>query len=175
MTAIQATTLFLSFLAVAGQVLIVVLLLARLRPTSRIHSLSRAYGMHAAFLIALAATLGSLFFSEIAGYPPCTLCWYQRILMYPLVVLLGMAIFRKEERVIAPYAFVLSAIGALVAGYQYLLQIGVVPSLVCAVGSVSCAKIFLLQFGYLTLPLMSLTAFLLIALLMRGLSQNSHT
>ena len=120
-----------------------------------------------AFIVALTATAGSLFYSEIAGFTPCTLCWYQRILMYPQVFLFGVALWKNEYKT-ADYHIVLSILGALIAGYHYLLQIGVLPELPCsAVGfSVSCAERFTMNLGYITIPLMSLTAFLLIILLM---------
>jgi disulfide bond formation protein DsbB len=115
------------------------------------------------FIVALGAMLGSLFYSEVVGYEPCILCWYQRIFMYPEVVILGTALFKKDSGAII-YSLILSVIGALLAGYHYLLQLGLVSALPCsAVGySVSCSKMFILQFGYITLPLMSLTAFSLI-------------
>lgn len=121
------------------------------------------YGLLFAGLTALVATLGSLFYSEYAGYAPCTFCWYQRIFMYPEVVLLGIAFFKKDKGIIN-YSLVMSCMGALIAGYHYLMQLGIVGAFSCsAVGySLSCSKIFLMEFGYVTLPLMSLTAFLLI-------------
>lgn len=120
-----------------------------------------------AFLVALAATSGSLFYSEIAGYEPCVLCWFQRIFMYPQVVLFAVALFKKDRSII-DYAKALSLIGMVIAGYHYLLQIGLAPSITCgAVGySVSCAKRFVMEFGYITLPMMGLTAFAAIFLLM---------
>lgn len=116
-----------------------------------------------AFLVALIATSGSLFYSEIAGYEPCKLCWFQRIFMYPQVILLGLALWKKDYG-IKFYGIVLSSIGAVIAGYHYLLQLGVAPALPCAaVGySVACSQRFVLQFGYITIPMMALTAFLLI-------------
>ncbi|OGY68707.1 MAG: hypothetical protein A3B94_01990 [Candidatus Jacksonbacteria bacterium RIFCSPHIGHO2_02_FULL_43_10] len=107
--------------------------------------------------------LGSLFYSEIAGYEPCQLCWWQRILMYPQVILLGVA-WLKEDQGIVLYSIALSSLGALIAGYNYLLQIGFVPSIGCsAVGySINCSQRFVMQFGYITIPMMALTAFLLI-------------
>lgn len=116
-----------------------------------------------AFVVALIATSGSLFYSEIAGYEPCKLCWFQRIFMYPQVILLGLALWKKDYG-IKLYGIVLSAIGAVIAGYHYLLQLGVAPALPCAaVGySAACSQRFVLQFGYITIPMMALTAFLLI-------------
>ncbi len=120
-----------------------------------------------AFIVALTATLGSLFFSDVAGYEPCKLCWYQRIFMYPQILLLGFATFKKDKNIIN-YSLILAIPGMLIALYHYLMQLGFAPALSCAaIGySASCSKEFVLQFGYITIPLMSLTAFLLIILLL---------
>jgi disulfide bond formation protein DsbB len=118
------------------------------------------------FLAALLATLGSLIYSDVIGYEPCKLCWYQRIFMYPLVLVLGMALWKKHEW-IKPYGILLSVVGALIAAFHYLGQIGWNPlGLEClAIGySTSCAKNFVLEFGYITIPLMAFSAFVLIAL-----------
>lgn len=116
------------------------------------------------FIVALTATLGSLFYSEIAGFTPCKLCWYQRILMYPQAVMLGIAAARKDRSIIL-YSLALSVIGAIIAGYHYLLQIGAVDEIApcTTVGySVSCTETFTMTYGFITIPFMSLVAFLLI-------------
>lgn len=124
-----------------------------------------------AFLVALTATLGSLFYSEVAGYEPCRLCWYQRILMYPQTLLLGMA-WVKRDRNIRDYCLVLSGLGAALAAYHYSLQLNVISGVSCPVVgySVSCSQRFAMEYGYVTIPLMALTAFLLIVtlLIVRG-------
>lgn len=74
-----------------------------------------------AWAVSVVATLGSLYFSEIKGYEPCELCWYQRILMYPMTVLIGMAVARKDTRM-SLYTAVLSGIGMCVSLYHYCLQ-----------------------------------------------------
>lgn len=119
------------------------------------------------FLVSLVATSGSLFYSEIAGYEPCTLCWYQRILMYPQVLLFGLAL-KKKEKVIIDYVLGLSLVGLAIGIYHYLLQIDLVPSVVCdVVGySASCTQRFEMEYGYITIPMMSLTAFLIITVSM---------
>jgi len=124
------------------------------------------------FIIALSATLGSLFYSEIIGYEPCTLCWFQRIFMYPQVILLGMLLWKKRGAGIVDGSIILSIIGTAIALYHHLLQIGLTPELPCsATGySVSCAERFVMSFGYITIPLMTFTAFVLIALLL-GISK----
>ena len=125
------------------------------------------YALHLAFLQAWTATLGSLYFSEILGLEPCPLCWYQRILMYPLVILFAVAIVRHDKN-ITYYALPLSAIGAVIALYQYLLQmtpLGLSKSLVCS-AFVSCSQIDKIYFGFITIPFLSLMAFLVISILM---------
>ena len=123
--------------------------------------------LYFSFIVALTATLGSLFYSEIAHFEPCKLCWFQRIFMYPLVLLIGMAIYRKDKR-IADYSSAMSLFGAIIASYHYYLQRGGITILPCsAVGySVSCSQNFTMEFGYVTIPIMSLTAFLVIIILM---------
>jgi len=119
------------------------------------------------FVVTLMATLGSLTYSEIIGYEPCKLCWLQRILMYPQVILLGMALLKKDYK-IADYSIVLSILGVLVAGYHYLLQIGVAPAIPCSVigYSASCSQRFVLEYGYVTIPMMALSIFVLMVLLL---------
>jgi disulfide bond formation protein DsbB len=120
-----------------------------------------------AFIIAFIATAGSLFYSEVLGYEPCELCWFQRIFMYPQVLLLGWALVKKEKH-IGAYSILLSIFGAVIAGYNYLLQIGAASSVSCDIAgySVDCSEYFAMNFGYITLPLMSFTAFILIITLL---------
>jgi disulfide bond formation protein DsbB len=132
-----------------------------------------------AFIIALTATLGSLFYSEVAKYTPCMLCWWQRIFMYPQTVLIALGIVKKDKNV-ADYGMGLSAIGALLAGYHYYIQVGGATPLSCdTVGySISCAQKFTTDFGYVTIPAMSLSAFVAIYLLLsisKHAGHSSHT
>lgn len=117
------------------------------------------------FIVALVATSGSLYFSEVAGFAPCILCWYQRILMYPQTVILGVALWRKSKDV-WQYSLPLSLIGLSLAAYHYHLQISPNALAPCAtVGfSVSCSERFFTHYGYITIPWMSLSAFLLITI-----------
>lgn len=160
----------LAVLTIIGQVIFVVVLavLVLERKNSRLQTLRSfisRYALFAAFITALAATLGSLYYSEIARYTPCTLCWYQRIAMYPQVVLLGIAAFWRDRN-IANYNITLSSIGGLVAIFHYREQIAATPLFACsAVGaSVSCTERFTTHFGYITIPLMAATAFAMIIL-----------
>lgn len=174
---IKATTQLLSVLVVTGQViLILVLALVVLKKSDWLMKLISKKAMLFVLIIASIAMLGSLFFSEIAGYEPCKLCWFQRILMYPQVLLLAIALTEKDKRALV-YSAALSLVGALIAGYHYLLQIGAVPPLSCGtVGySVSCSEKFVMNFGYVTIPMMALTAFLLILVFsLIGLSREKN-
>lgn len=115
---------------------------------------------------ALAATAGSLFLSEVLRLPPCILCWYQRILMYPLVVILAVGILLRDRR-LRLYVLPLSVLGLGVAVYHNLLYFGLIPEGLtqCALG-VSCTARQLELFGFVTIPLMSLVAFSVITVAM---------
>lgn len=127
-------------------------------------ALIRANGIMFAWIVSLVATGGSLFLSEVMGYMPCQLCWFQRIFMYPLVLLLGRAAIR-DDRSIAGYALPLSIIGGLFSAYHYAEQ--KVPGLAdfapCKAG-IPCNTDYLDWFGVITIPLMALAAFILITI-----------
>lgn len=115
--------------------------------------------LFAAWLLVATATLGSLFFSEVMKLPPCSLCWYQRVFMFPLAVVLFMGLFPFDPKVVR-YALPLSAAGTVVTLYHVLLQAGIIPESAapCSQG-VSCAEIDLLVFGFVSIPVLSLVAF----------------
>jgi disulfide bond formation protein DsbB len=121
-----------------------------------------------AWLVAVAGTGLSLFYSDIKGFEPCTLCWVQRIFLYPQVILLGLALWKGDHQVGA-YSLGLSVPGALVAGYHYYGQMVDSGVLSCRPGDTisPCAQRFVLEFGYVTIPMMSLTAFVALIALMR--------
>lgn len=126
----------------------------------------RQHSLYLAWLIAVVATLGSLYFSEIRGFIPCEYCWYQRILMYPLSVILGIAAF-FDEHTIRKYVLPLSIVGMCVSTYHYMLQ--KVPGLAelkpCTQG-VPCSAQYINWFGFITIPFLALTAFTLITLIL---------
>jgi len=129
---------------------------------SGVISFLRKYILYIAWVQALVATLGSLYFSEIAHYIPCVLCWYQRILMYPLVVILSVGILRKDKNV-PYYVLPLSVLGLAIAIYHYLLQMDVIPESVApCVAGISCASRLAQWFGFVTIPFLSLIAFAVI-------------
>ncbi len=111
-----------------------------------------------AWLAALLATLGSLYYSEIANFEPCKLCWFQRIAMYPLAVILGVAAFTKDRKVVR-YALPLAGVGALISAYHYLIQH--YPDLDAASCSPfsPCTGTYVWEFGFVSIPLMALVFF----------------
>lgn len=119
---------------------------------------------YVAWFIALAAAAGSLFFSEVMLLPPCVLCWYQRIAMYPLIFVTGTGIILRDARM-KWYALPLALAGLGIAIYHNLLYYGVIPEAIapCTEG-VPCNAIQLELLGFITIPLMGLAAFASIAL-----------
>ena len=113
-------------------------------------------------MVSLVATAGSLFFSEVMELPPCVLCWYQRIAMYPLVLLVGAGIIMRDERW-RIYALPLSLSGLVVSVYHNLLYYGVIPENIapCKQG-ISCTTVQIEWLGFITIPLMALTAFVIV-------------
>jgi disulfide bond formation protein DsbB len=112
-----------------------------------------------AWLVASVSTLGALFFGEVMQVPTCALCWYQRIFMFPLVVILPIGMFPLDRNVVR-YAAPLAALGGLVAAFHVLVVAGVIPEDLkpCTQG-VPCAEQVVQWFGFVTIPLMSLVAF----------------
>jgi disulfide bond formation protein DsbB len=172
---VKNITFMLSFLTAIGQIFLVVSVLYFLIKKNQ-PEFFKKNALWFSFLISLIATLGSLFYSEIAGYEPCVLCWYQRILMYPEVVILLLALIKKEGRRIADYVLTLSIVGAAIAAFNYYLQVKGAGSFACStVGySTDCSETFFMTFGYITIPLMALTAFLLIIVSMFALKLKEN-
>lgn len=122
--------------------------------------------LFACWLLAATATSGSLFFSSVMDLPPCLLCWYQRIALFPLVLILAVGLFPFDARVVR-YALPLALAGWLVAGYHNLVYLGFIPERLqpCSQG-VSCSERNLNLFGFISIPLLSLAGFsALVALL----------
>ena len=164
------TIVALSALGVAGQVLvaagIVVVLAAAVGLKAPLQAVRRTlwgYELWAAFVVASIATGGSLFFSEVAGFVPCELCWYQRICMYPLSIVLLLAALAGDYRIVR-YVWPLPVVGAGVSVYHLLVENGVVgQSTACLVSAPGgCATKWINEFGYVTIPTLALTGFLLV-------------
>ncbi len=124
------------------------------------------YALVSAWIISIFATLGSLFFSLVMSLPPCDLCWYQRIAMYPLVIILGIGFIRKDDGSMR-YAFPLLIIGWVIALYHNLLYYKLIPhSLAPCLSGVSCTTRYIEWFGFVTIPFLSLAAFTVIIALL---------
>ncbi|NND04173.1 MAG: disulfide bond formation protein B [Acidimicrobiia bacterium] len=121
--------------------------------------------------VALVATLGSLYLSEIEHLVPCRLCWFQRIFMYPLVVVLGVAAWRRDTQVRLTAA-ILAGIGGLIAAYHYLIQH--FPSLDSGAcdPTAPCSSAYIWQWNFLSIPYMAGSAFALILTLIFALRTN---
>jgi len=126
------------------------------------------------WLLVAGATLGSLFFSEVMDLPPCSLCWYQRIFMFPLTIILLMGLFPFDAKVVR-YALPLAVAGCAVALYHTLLQVGIIPESVapCRQG-VSCSDAYLNLFGFVSIPILSLLAFSVVVALLVILKRRSR-
>jgi len=168
----QDTIVALSVLGVVGQVLIVlalivgVLALVGVRgPLGWIRNLLWGYELWGAFVVAAIATGGSLFYSQIAHFEPCEFCWFQRMMMYPLSIL-TLLIAARGDNGAARYLLPLPIVGAGTSIYHILIERGVVEEPhACRVGVVGgCGVNWIANhgFGYLTIPTLALTAFLLI-------------
>ncbi len=124
-----------------------------------------AVSRHIALLAAWIATCGSLFISEVIGWLPCELCWYQRILMYPLAIILPVGILRRDPK-LHQYALPLSILGAGTSLYHYLLiKTDWFPPPACSAG-IPCTVDYIDWFGFINIPFMALTAFVIITVMM---------
>lgn len=169
-----AVTLFLALLTVGAQfavaVAVILALTGRWWPAAarlrrELTAAVAPQALQLAFLVALAATLGSLYLSEVAHFAPCPLCWYQRVAMYPLAVILGVAAWRRDLAV-RPYALALVAVGAPISVYHYLVER--FPALQAGACDPDnpCTLLWVWRFHYISIPLMAASAFALVAVLL---------
>ncbi len=127
------------------------------------------------WFVAAVSTAGSLFFSEVMMYPPCVLCWYQRICMYPLVIILMTGLFPADRNVVR-FSLPLASAGWLIAFYHNLLYYKILPESVapCRAG-ISCTTVHIEWLGFITIPFLSLVAFtIIISLLLVVRRKLSH-
>lgn len=173
----------LAIFTLLGNVLFVLLMITHVAHKPLFKRIMRWVGKYVLFLgffLSAAATIGSLVYSEVVGYPACILCWIQRIFMYPLPFLFGLALYRKD-RAIIPYALLLALLGGVVALYQWtkdMLALYRSVHIPCPAVSAlpSCDRIYVLEFGYITIPMIALNAFILICLILyAAVRQNNDT
>lgn len=122
------------------------------------------YSLIIGLIIAISAVVGSLFYSEIVGFPPCVLCWWQRVFIYPQAVLFAVALWRGERSVFA-YSVVLAVLAGVIALYHSYVYWGGASLLPCTAEGGSCDRIYVMELGYITIPAMSLTVALYLLLL----------
>lgn len=167
-------SLFLALLAVVAQVTVAVFVVlavgamwspAVARVRTAVVRVVAPSALTLAFLIAAVSMTGSLYFSEVAHFVPCKLCWYQRIAMYPLAPLLGIAAWRRDTS-IRLYGITLAGVGVLISSYHVLLErYPDLESGVCDPNN-PCTLIWVERFGYLTIPTMALSGFAAIVALL---------
>lgn len=151
--------------AVVGQIFVIVALLASiLKKDKWLIKYIGPNGLLFAFIISLIAMAGSLYYSDVALFTPCRLCWYQRIFMYPIVFLSALSLIRKSKEII-PYVATLAGLGLPISIYHYNLQMNQhkTGSDNCLVaGGASCSEAYFRHLGYITIAMLALTAFAVI-------------
>ncbi len=166
MTSGELITSIFSWGTLFADILIVVFvfcLLVRNRIADRAVSWVGRNVLALSFLFALSALVGSLLYSEFVGFEPCVLCWIARVFLYPQVIILGLAFWRKDKNII-PYVYALSVIGAIVTLYHSFTQLGGRSFTPCTAVGGACSKMYVLEFGYITIPMMAFTVFLMMIL-----------
>lgn len=126
---------------------------------AHVQNFAHGYGMWIGLFLSLASMLLSLLYSDGVGYAPCTLCWYSRIVMYPQALLFVIALVKKDSGV-WKYIIWLSAIGILISVNHIFTELGASSLIPCSTG-VSCAKVYVREYGYITIPVMALTGFVI--------------
>lgn len=164
---IDSINSLLPYLVIISHGVFVVLLLALIFRYSWGRALQIFLGKHAvllACLVALAAVVGSLFYSEVVGYEPCPLCWWQRVFLYPMALIFWIALWKRTTSAFL-YAVPFALAATLIAAYHSYIYFGGTSFLPCTALGGSCSKIYVMAFGYITIPMMSLTISLYILLL----------
>lgn len=167
---VEQVSLFLALLAILAELTVAAVLVlavtARVRPAARgplraLHADVRPLAVPLALLVAVVATSGSLYYSEVAHFPPCRLCWWQRGFMYPQVLLLAVAALRPRWR-LWRVALPLTSIGTAIAAYHAVIERWPTLEVTSCALTNPCTLRWVEELGYLTIPLMSLSAFVLV-------------
>jgi disulfide bond formation protein DsbB len=162
-------TTLLAVATVLGNVLTLLILLAFLFARGVFVRIMRLLGTHGvvfATLLSAGASVGSLVYSEVVGFPACILCWIQRAFMYPQMFILGIAWWRPYASAV-PFAFALSLIGGTVALYNWIKDMlsvyaGYTAPCPAVSGLPSCDAIYILEYGYVTIAMLALNVFILL-------------
>ncbi len=151
-----------TLVSIAASVVLLIGLITR--DTSSLYTWTAKNALFLVFLIAFAGMAGSLTYQFI-GFAPCAFCWYQRILMYPIAIITLVALVKKKSTEILDYVFVLSVIGGIIALWHNIEKIMGRDVLACDVTGTSCLIDYVKTFGFIDIPVMSLTFFVLIILI----------
>ncbi len=155
---IQSLNYILALGGIIGLVVITVLIYD-LVTSRRVTSFVSLWGMKFLFVVTLGSALMTLVYSEYFGIIPCGLCWLERIMLYPQVILIGTALYLKDK-MMPRYGIVLSVFGLIISLYHHYIQMGGSQFIKCpASGAADCAKRFIFEFGFVTFPLLSAILF----------------
>jgi disulfide bond formation protein DsbB len=161
----NSTSLIAFFTFVSNIIFVLVVLVILVHADSRKHlyNFVHKYILELLFFGILSSVVGSLVYSDVVGFVPCDLCWWQRIFMYPQLIIVGMALYKKDKTVI-DYLVPLSVIGAFIALFHSFVQWGFSFGIEggCAAVGGECAKVYFTEYSYITLPFMSFTIFMYI-------------
>jgi len=149
----------ISNLVLVSQIFLVIIILGLFLNQRLIKDFCQRFYLQISLLFSSSAFIGSMIYSNVIGFTPCTLCYWQRIFMYPIVFISGLAILKKEK-LSSDYLITFSGIGMLISIYHVYLQFTPNP-LPCSVSGqgVSCSDNWVLEYGYITIPVMALTCF----------------
>ncbi|MDP2651198.1 MAG: disulfide bond formation protein B [bacterium] len=164
---IELISTLLPYKILAAQILFVVLVLALIfRKTwgKEVVQFLGKYALVLGLLVSLSAILGSLFYSEIIGFEACVLCWWQRVLLYPMLIIFAIALWKRDRNAF-DYIIPLAILAGIIGLYQSYANLGGVSLLSCTAAEGACSKIYVKEFGYITIPMMSLTISLYLLLL----------
>lgn len=155
-------TFFITTLTLVSNILFILFILAiTFDPNIRkfVFSYVHKFALELIFVTSLGALVFSVWYSNVINFPPCELCWIQRVFLYPQVLLSFIAIFKKDKKMIE-YLLPMTVLGGLVALYHSLVHWGVgVGLLACTTTGAECAKVYVLEYGYITIPFMALSSF----------------
>lgn len=156
---ITVVVAFLTLLSNIFFVVFVALLLIKKDFRNYIYTIVNKYVLELIFATSMSALVGSLLYSNVAGFPPCELCWIQRIFMYPQALLSFMAMIWRDKRMVT-YLFPMSVLGGLLAFYHSLTNWGLGGGILsCTSAGGDCSRVYVLEYGYITIPFMAFTTF----------------
>lgn len=153
--------------SIALQVAIVVLAIAYWRKDQQ--ELTRLVVRNAlllTFVVSLSGAVFTLLYSDVFGFVPCGLCWFERIMLYPIVIISGLALWKHEGARMADYILALAIPGALISLYHHYIQMGGSELVKCPAANADCAKRIIFEFGYITFPFLAFVLFVFLIVLM---------